>query len=376
MFIVDKDTKQTKKIDEVSFKTLWLKERKDLQEWIANNPQILWEELLIIQKEFDWFSNTKERLDLLALDSDWNIVVIENKLDDSWSDVVWQAMKYAWYCSSLKKNEIKEIYQAYLTKTWRSNESAESNIQEFLNNKDFSEMQLNKDLSQRIILVAKEFRKEVTNTVIWARKFWMKISCIKITPYQSWDQLLIDTDQIIPGKDIQDIMISYDEKNHEDMQEQEHVNRAKVVRNKFWHEFIPEFNKKSDIFSWRTMDENTFSSDHWFSAWSWLSWIPYNFLIAKNYCWVELSISKTDAKDYNKKVYDYLYKNKDAIEQKFWDELIRERLDNKIMSRISYKLEWVSIFNEEDWSQIKKFLTENMIKFESALSWFIKSYRK
>jgi hypothetical protein len=39
-----------------------------LQEWVVNNPQILGENLLVIQKEFDGFSDTNERLDLLALD--------------------------------------------------------------------------------------------------------------------------------------------------------------------------------------------------------------------------------------------------------------------------------------------------------------------
>ena len=52
MFLVNKDSKITEKIKEVTFKEFGLKERKDLQEWIANNPSMLGEELLIIQKEF------------------------------------------------------------------------------------------------------------------------------------------------------------------------------------------------------------------------------------------------------------------------------------------------------------------------------------
>jgi RecB family endonuclease NucS len=50
---------------------------------------------LIIQKEFDGFNDTKERLDLLALDKQGNLVIIENKLDDSGKDVTWQVIKYA-----------------------------------------------------------------------------------------------------------------------------------------------------------------------------------------------------------------------------------------------------------------------------------------
>ena len=183
MFLVNKEDKTTQEIKDISFKSCGLKERDDLQEWISNNPMILGEELLIIQKEFDGFSDTNERLDLLAIDKNGNLVIIENKLDDSGKNVVWQAMKYAGYCSSLKNDDIKEIYQQYINKRGLK-VNAEESITEFLEKADFSEVQLNQDLSQRIILVAREFRKEVTNTVIWARKFGIKIQCIKIIPYQ------------------------------------------------------------------------------------------------------------------------------------------------------------------------------------------------
>ena len=116
MFLVNKEDKTTQEIKDISFKSCGLKERDDLQEWISNNPMILGEELLIIQKEFDGFSDTNERLDLLALDKSGNLVIIENKLDDSGKNVVWQAMKYAGYCSSLKNDDIKEIYQQYINK--------------------------------------------------------------------------------------------------------------------------------------------------------------------------------------------------------------------------------------------------------------------
>ena len=177
VFLVNKENKTTKEIKDISFKSCGLKEREDLQEWIANNPMILGEELLIIQKEFDGFSNTNERLDLLALDKKGNLVIIENKLDDSGRNVVWQAMKYAGYCSSLKKDDIKDIFQQYLNKMGKELDAEECLI-DFLEKIDYSEVQLNQDMTQRIILVARDFRKEVTNTVIWARKYGMKIQCI------------------------------------------------------------------------------------------------------------------------------------------------------------------------------------------------------
>lgn len=70
--------------------------------------------MLIIQKEFDGFDGTRERLNLLALDRGGQLVIIENELDDCRRDVVWQGLKYAAYCSSLKKAEIVGIFQQYL----------------------------------------------------------------------------------------------------------------------------------------------------------------------------------------------------------------------------------------------------------------------
>ena len=372
MFLVDSKNKTTEEIREISFKEVGLKERKDLQEWIANNPNMLGEDLLIIQKEFDGFNDTNERLDLLALDKEGNIVVIENKLDDSGRNVVWQSLKYAGYCSSLKKEDIRSIYQQYLIKTG-STESAELLITDFLNKPDFSEVQLNQDLTQRIILVAKEFRKEVTNTVIWARKFGIKIQCIKVIPFIVGNQLIVDTDQIIPVKDIEDIMIGYDEKSLENIKTKEDLANCQIYRNEFWHKLLPYFNTKSDLFSGRNMELNQY--DHWLSTGSGISGCTFNFIITKNYCSVEFGLSSSE-KEFNKKLYDYLYSNKDDIEKDYGDSLCWERLDDKKMSRISYRLDDVSIFNKEDWDNMITFLTENMIKLEKTFRKYIDTFNK
>lgn len=46
------------------------------------------------------------------------------------------------------------------------------------------------------------------------------------------------------------------------------------------------------------------------------------------------------------------------------------------MSRISYKLENVSIYNKEDWERIMEFMEKNMISFEEALRKYINNYSK
>src|SRR3954463_4657071 len=114
MFRLDVTSNSRRPIERRTFASRAYGERKHLQEWIAGSPECLGEDLLIIQKEFDGFDETKERLDLLALDKDGQLVVIENKLDDSGRDVVWQALKYASYCFALTRGKIVDLYRGYL----------------------------------------------------------------------------------------------------------------------------------------------------------------------------------------------------------------------------------------------------------------------
>ncbi len=78
MYLINKDSNNIEKLEEITFKSAGFKERQHLQEWIAKKPQSLGEELLIIQKEFSGFDDTNERLDLLALDKKGNLELIQN----------------------------------------------------------------------------------------------------------------------------------------------------------------------------------------------------------------------------------------------------------------------------------------------------------
>lgn len=163
MYRIDRKSNNVVKLDERLFKDLKIRERDHLQEWIAKNPEMLDEELLIIQKEYSGFNDTNERLDLLALDKDGGLVIIENKLDDTGRNVVWQALKYASYCSTLTTNQIIRIYQEYLDRSGLESDAKES-ILEFIE-RDEGELLLNRG-DQRMIFVANTYRKEVTSTVL------------------------------------------------------------------------------------------------------------------------------------------------------------------------------------------------------------------
>ena len=79
LFRINPENRQSDRIQEVDFARLGLRERQDIQEWVAANPGILGDGLLIIGKEFSGFDRTNERLDLLAVDSNGRLVIVELK---------------------------------------------------------------------------------------------------------------------------------------------------------------------------------------------------------------------------------------------------------------------------------------------------------
>jgi hypothetical protein len=255
MYLIDREKNRISRLEEKTFSELKFKEREHLQEWIANNPSSLGEELLIIQKEFSGFGETNERLDLLALDKVGNLVIIENKLDDSGRDVIWQTIKYASYCSSLTKQEIIKIYQDYLG----NSANAEEKISEFYDDKDIDEIILNQGLnSQRLIMIAANFRKEVTSSVLWLMNFKMRIQCFKVTPFALNEQLFLNVEQILPTKDTEDFAISIASKAQEEIEVQETMKNRHLVRLKFWERFLNKCNQKNNLFS-----NNSPSKESW-----------------------------------------------------------------------------------------------------------------
>ena len=359
MYKIDAKGNKIEKLHERSFGDLGFKERENLQEWIAKEPTILGEELLIIQKEFAGFSDTHERLDLLALDKQGSLVIIENKLDDTGRDVTWQALKYASYCSSLSKDNIRKIYQDYLDKK-DTNEKAEEKLSEFYDQSDYEDLNLNKGVTQRIVLIAAKFRKEVTSTVLWLLNFKIRLQCFRVTPYSMGDDLFLNIEQIIPTQDTEEYMIGMAEKAQDDINSQTELKHRHIIRKEFWTKLIQRMNNtKTDLYQ----NINPGISN-WIGAGSGVRGIGFNFSISKSYGRAELYIDRGD-KDENEQIFDLLIKQKEKIEKEFGGPLTWERLDEKRACRIKSETPG-NIFEKEQWDDMLTFMVDSMFKLEHA----------
>ncbi len=364
MFTLDQSTNRILPMQAKTFSELGYNERYHLQEWICNQPDALGEELLIIQKEFSGFNDTNERLDLLAIDKNHNLVIIENKLDDSGRDVVWQALKYASYCANLNKSEIIDIYQQYLNKEALSKNASEK-IAEFLCVDDLEEITINAKNNQRIMLVAANFRKEVTNTVLWLLEQGLNIQCIKVTPYTYNEQCFININQIIPTPETNEFLIRFGNKETDEKKAIFVQRKRHIIRNEYWRTVLDAFSKSKC----RLFDNINPSKEHWISAGSGVSNCTYQLNFGNKFIRIILYFDKTIAEE-NKFIFDYLYQHKEKIEQEFENKLEWVRLDDKKSSRLQFELE-VDGYNKEEWPNFVNWQVENMQKLEKATREFL-----
>ena len=368
MYKIDSAATRISRLEQVKFSELGFRERNHLQEWIANQPDVLGEELLVIQKEFDGFDDTRERLDLLAIDRQANLVVIENKLDDSGRDVVWQCLKYASYCSSLSKAQVADIYGRYLEKIGNAGDPR-GLICEFLGEDEFENIVLNPGNDQRLMMVAAQFRKEVTSTVLWLLKHGVFVKCFKATPYRDGSALFLNMEQVIPLPEAEEFMIGISEKENEE-RVAERVQVARFgIRREFWQLTLDAL-ERSGVSLYANVGP---SKDSWLYAGSGLSGVLYTMIINKDEIRVEFSLSRATA-DENKAMFDMLYHNKQKIEEAFGEALDWRRLDHKKASIIGLARS-IAGHDKESWAEASEWMVEYVSRLFTVFSPYVPRLR-
>ncbi len=359
MYRINHGTNRISKLQQVRFADLGFSERNHLQEWLANQPDALGEDLLIIQKEFDGFDDTKERLDLLAIDKAGGLVIIENKLDDSGRNVVWQSLKYASYCSTLSQQKIADIFQRYLDKH-QPGQDAKTLICEFLGKEDFDDVVLNPGMDQRIIMVAAEFRKEVTSTVLWLLKHRVLLKCFKATPFQDGNDLFLTVEQLIPLPEAEELMIGISEKEVEEQSlERGQANRHKL-RTDFWHQTL-EALEQAKVKLYGNVGP---SKDHWLNAGAGIGGVHYAMIFNRDEVRVNFVLSRT-LKEQNKMLFDVLASRAGEIDQSFGGPLSWRRMDDKKVSIIEYSQTFDG-HNRESWPAMIAWLVEHIQRLENT----------
>lgn len=212
MFEIDRERNRLHPLERRNLADLGFRERNDLQEWLAARPDAFGEELLIIQKEFEGFPHSRERLDLLALDKRGCLVVIENKLGECTREIFGQAVPYAAYASRLTADAIIAECGKYLRLVGQDSAPNER-ISTFLGATKGSGLDMNVGAARRIFLVASDFTAGVLMTAEWLGSRGVPIESFKISALTRGENQFFQCNRVFPLENIQPNKLPTDRKS-------------------------------------------------------------------------------------------------------------------------------------------------------------------
>jgi hypothetical protein len=358
MAIYELNSNEIRRINETNFCDEGITERGNLQRLLRKQIDIIAHETLVISEEFSEWSDSRRRIDLLAIDRDANLVVIELKRSEDGGNMDLQAVRYAAMVSTLTFDKVVDIYGRYLLQIGESVDPKTS-LLDFLGWETYDENEFARDV--RIVLASAEFSKELTTTVMWLNERGIDIRCVRMQPYKDGDRLLLDIQQVIPLPEAAEYQVQLREKEQRGRQE-----RAERfgIRHKFWEQLLSTASKRTQLHSNISPGEY-----HWIGAASGTRGLAFNYVVRKDDATVELYIDRgTEKEDINKQIFDWFYLKKDAIEQQFGSPLSWQRLDEKRGWRIASNTTLGGYRSEEsNWPVIHDEMIDHMIRLEAAL---------
>ena len=344
-------------VGQASFADLQVRERDDLQRLLRSQIEVLGDDLYVLTEEFGDWDDSRRRIDLLAIDTQANLVVIELKRTNDGGHMELQAIRYASMVSAMTFERAEQIHGEFLSRMGEPAEEARTRMLTFLGWEEPDEENFAPDV--RIVLVSEDFGKELTTAVLWLRERDIDIRCVRLRPYQDGEKRLIDVQQIIPLPEANEYQVQ--------LREKEQVGRKKRaerydVRLKFWEGLVAIARSRN------TRHANIKPGSHsWLGARSGIRGLGLNFVIVQEYGVAELYIDRGEAHE-NKHIFDQLQARKEEIEKAFGSALSWERLDTKRACRIKHVIERGGYRSPESlWPAIQAEMVETMTKLEAAL---------
>ena len=196
MLRFDKKNKKLSKIHQTNLKNENLLEREDLQKaiiesWDSFRNEIGFSSATLIGQEINPDPSTLDRLDILALDSEDNsLIVFELKREKNKLQLL-QAISYAAMLSQKGKKDLIDIAQNQ--KCYEFEE-----VIEFLETADLSS-----DI--KIVLVAESFHPEIIITADWIKNYGITIYAFAIVTHTIGDETNLRFDQRYPLKELTEV---------------------------------------------------------------------------------------------------------------------------------------------------------------------------
>ena len=212
------------------------------------------------------------------------------------------------------------------------------------------------------MLIAANFRKEVTAAVLWLLGHGVQAQCFRVVPYSFGEEVFIDLRQIIPTPEAADFMIGMAAKDSEEKSAQGTQRRSHKLRHAFWTQTLEALGDHNV-----SLFENVSpSKDHWLNCGTGVSGCSYTLIFARNQARVELGLTRSDKRE-NKWLFDRLQEERTEVQAKFGDSFEWLRMEDKKASRIVYSSAFDG-FDESVWPEMIAWLCDHIVRLEAAFS--------
>lgn len=308
---------EIKKLDKVDIRDIWKNEASGFTSWLEKNIEILNEILPFSINNIEREQNVGTfSVDLKGVDDNGDLVIIENQLEKSDHDHLGKVITY-------------------------------------LSNLD----------AKTAIWICKEPRPEHLEAVDWLNKYTgFGFYLIKLEAIKIGDSPVAPLFSIVssPSKEIQEA----GEKSKE-MSETQNNNLE------FWTHLLNKIKSKKI-----SLHSNLSPSNYcYIQTGAGISGLTYVYWITNNSAFIGLYIDKgKDSQDLNKEIFESLSKNKKEIEESFGKRLEWQYTEGTRHCKIIKKYN-LGLKNKEDWDTLQEEMITDMVKFEKAISPFVKKIK-
>jgi hypothetical protein len=184
-----------------------LLERKHLQQWVIDHPELIGTGVKVVTFEYGkWIApggiTAADRLDVLGIDRTGRLVVVELKRDRAPDTVTMQAINYAAMVSRFSLDVLADVHAGHLG----GSTTAEEALVQLM---EWADSASDETLGPpRIVLMASDFGPTVTNTALFLYEAGIDIRLVRYQLYQtSAGEKLLSVAQLLPVPDAEDFMV-------------------------------------------------------------------------------------------------------------------------------------------------------------------------
>ena len=345
-------------VSQTSFQAEGLYERRDIQQLLKAQINVLDDGLMVIAEEFGEWVDSRRRIDLLCLDTNANLVVVELKRTEDGEFMELQAIRYAAMVSAMTFEQAVDTLARYRSRGAPDLGAARADILDHLSWSEPDEDRFADET--RIILASADFGRELTTAVLWLRDHGIDVRCIRLRPHKMEDgRVLLDVQPLIPLPETTSFQTQLGAKRQAERHDR---TERHELRYAFWTGLLALSAQHTNLFAARRASDGTY-----IGATSGLAGGTFYYNVKQHSAAISFWLNLPQGVAATKSTFLKLEADKEAIESEFGSALVWNENPAGKWSSVTLDFEGGYRSPADDWPRIQRSIVDAMIRFEHVL---------